>query len=247
MTTYRLLAKAKDRLEWLRLRQQGIGGSDAGAILGLNPHKSAEEVFKDKLHEGQPKEFFNDALRFGTIFEPYIFEQISPEYTGGELRPGDPMGTLQSLERPWQLANIDGYVSDGDQPSGVGLEIKTCSRSMHNLWRTGIPAAYFAQVQHYMSVLGWERFDLWLCVAYADRGSLLRRMDAAPDRDSFARQVTQCCIIERYEIKRQESFIERLNSAEERFWERIQGERERRGPVKERAAASAVSQLDLFC
>ena len=28
--------KSLTRLEWLQKRQQGIGGSDAGAILGLN-------------------------------------------------------------------------------------------------------------------------------------------------------------------------------------------------------------------
>lgn len=35
---YKVLAKTKDmtELEWLKSRQQGIGGSDAGAILGVN-------------------------------------------------------------------------------------------------------------------------------------------------------------------------------------------------------------------
>ena len=37
--------------EWLRLRKSGIGGSDAGAICGVNPYSSAMKVFKDKTGE----------------------------------------------------------------------------------------------------------------------------------------------------------------------------------------------------
>ena len=39
--------KGLSREEWLRLRKNGIGGSDAGAICGLNPYVSAMEVFQD--------------------------------------------------------------------------------------------------------------------------------------------------------------------------------------------------------
>lgn len=41
-------------VEWLRLRKQGIGGSDAGAICGLNPYSSPIKVFWDKTtHESK--------------------------------------------------------------------------------------------------------------------------------------------------------------------------------------------------
>lgn len=38
----------EERLEWLRERQKGIGGSDIGAILGLNKYKTAFEVYLEK-------------------------------------------------------------------------------------------------------------------------------------------------------------------------------------------------------
>ena len=37
-----------DRQEWLKLRKEGIGGSDAGAICGLNPYASPMSVYQDK-------------------------------------------------------------------------------------------------------------------------------------------------------------------------------------------------------
>ena len=37
--------------EWLVLRKTGLGGSDAGAICGLNPYTSPIHVYKDKVSE----------------------------------------------------------------------------------------------------------------------------------------------------------------------------------------------------
>lgn len=45
--------------EWLRYRKKGIGGSDAGAICGVNKYRSAVSVFLDKTTE-QTSEFVNE-------------------------------------------------------------------------------------------------------------------------------------------------------------------------------------------
>lgn len=37
--------------EWLSFRKRGIGGSDAGAICGLNPYSSPIHVYFDKTSE----------------------------------------------------------------------------------------------------------------------------------------------------------------------------------------------------
>ena len=39
----------KSKEEWLALRRElGIGGSDAGAVIGLNPYKSAYALWAEK-------------------------------------------------------------------------------------------------------------------------------------------------------------------------------------------------------
>lgn len=43
--------KGMERTEWLGYRKQGIGGSDAGAICGLSPFRSAIQVYLDKTSE----------------------------------------------------------------------------------------------------------------------------------------------------------------------------------------------------
>ena len=38
-----------NREEWLAARKKGIGGSDASALLGLNPYSSPLRVYLDKI------------------------------------------------------------------------------------------------------------------------------------------------------------------------------------------------------
>ena len=38
----------QDHNAWLDMRKQGIGGSDAGAIMGLNAYKSPYELWLEK-------------------------------------------------------------------------------------------------------------------------------------------------------------------------------------------------------
>lgn len=51
-----MILKPKDRLEWLSMRQKvGIGGSDAGTVLGLNPWCSNVQLWRYKTGQEQPE------------------------------------------------------------------------------------------------------------------------------------------------------------------------------------------------
>ena len=50
--------------DWLRLRKTGIGGSDAGAICGLNPYVSPMGVFCEKTRE-EVETYDNESMRQG--------------------------------------------------------------------------------------------------------------------------------------------------------------------------------------
>lgn len=70
--------------EWLRLRKTGIGGSDAGAICGVNPYSSAMKVFQDKTREGV-EEQDSEAVRIGHDLEDYVAQRFM-EATGLKVR-----------------------------------------------------------------------------------------------------------------------------------------------------------------
>ena len=57
--------------EWLELRKKGIGGSDAGAIVGVNPYSSAFQVYCDKKGL-MPETEDNEAMRQGRDLEAYV-------------------------------------------------------------------------------------------------------------------------------------------------------------------------------
>ena len=45
----------ENRKNWLDVRAQGIGGSDAGAILGLNKYKGPMAVYLEKTGQVEPE------------------------------------------------------------------------------------------------------------------------------------------------------------------------------------------------
>ena len=54
------------REEWLRYRKLGIGGSDVGAICGLNPYLTAMQVYHDKTSDAV-NDADNEAMRQGRV------------------------------------------------------------------------------------------------------------------------------------------------------------------------------------
>lgn len=133
--------------EWLRLRKSGIGGSDAGAICGVNPYSSAMKVFQDKTSEkieGQD----NEAIRIGHDLEDYVAQRFT-EATGLKVRKSNFM--YRSTEHPFMLADVDRLVVGED----AGLECKTASAYNADKWADGnIPLHYIMQCYHYMAVTG---------------------------------------------------------------------------------------------
>ena len=56
--------------DWLRYRKCGITGTDAGAILGLNPYRSAFQIYHDKISD-TTENIDNEAMRQGRDLEDY--------------------------------------------------------------------------------------------------------------------------------------------------------------------------------
>lgn len=154
------------REEWLRLRLKGIGGSDAGAVMGMSPWSSAFMVYMDKKGFA-PEQEDNDAMAHGRRMEPVLrkeFPELFKEETGVEVEVFTSPYLYHSKRHPFMLANIDGIVNvpypghtlaDGQVIEGDGLlEIKTADSFMRKAWADGqVPDSYYAQVQHYLHVL----------------------------------------------------------------------------------------------
>lgn len=54
--------------DWLRYRKCGITGTDAGAILDVNPYRSAFQIYHDKISD-TIEDIDNEAMRQGRDLE----------------------------------------------------------------------------------------------------------------------------------------------------------------------------------
>lgn len=182
--------------QWLTARRGSIGGSDAGAIIGLNKWASSLTVYLDK--KGLNTFEGNTATERGNWLEDPI-RQKCRELLEVPIEAVPYMFT--SEEHPFMSANIDGviYLQEEKEINGIllkglgGHEIKTSQRG-DGFTENEIPDSYFAQTQHYMAVLDLPWFVL---SAYLI------------DKNEFRH----------YVIQRDDEFIGRLIEAEKNFWE----------------------------
>ena len=130
----------------------GIGGSDVSVIAGINPYKSAYQLWLEKTGQIEPAESENEYTHFGTVLEPVIRREFM-ERTGLKVRQKHML--LQSETYPFMLANLDGVINlNGEM---CIFEAKTASAYKLDEWQSGIPPEYMLQVQHYMAVTNTKK------------------------------------------------------------------------------------------
>lgn len=143
------------RADWLEARQNGIGGSDAAAlVLPPDAYKWSRpaDIYRSKI--SPPDESSPLSCRVGTYLEPFIAELFT-EATG--LRVHKLNRIILSDEHLFMFANIDRKLYGAD----IGLEIK--STTVYNDRRfteDEYPYNYYVQMQHYMAVTGWQKWYL---------------------------------------------------------------------------------------
>lgn len=135
--------------EWHSARS-GVGGSDVGAILGLNQWESAFTRWAKKTGKISDEIPDNLAMRFGREFEAPILKMFAENHP--ELEVFNECGSWRSTERPFCTANPDGMFRDVDGSMGI-IEVKTARYG----WENGLPDNYRAQVLHYMYVMGVQK------------------------------------------------------------------------------------------
>lgn len=144
--------KNMSRQEWLKYRTLGIGGSDVSIIAGINPFKSAHQLWLEKTGQTEPEQTDSEYAHFGTLLEPIIRREFM-ERTGLKVRQKHML--LQSGEYPFMLADLDGVIyEDGKM---CVFEAKTATQYKAETWKEEVPAGYILQVQHYMAVTGAEK------------------------------------------------------------------------------------------
>ena len=161
--------------EWLALRRQGIGGSEAAAVCGVNPYKSAMAVYLDKIGEAPAEEAASEKAYWGTVLEDTVARHYA-QANDAKVRRVNFL--LIDPERPYMIANLDREASAGG--TRYGYEGKTTDGRNAAAWEDdAVPVQYIYQVQHYMSVTDFPFFDV-ACLIGGNR-YVQRRVYRDPD------------------------------------------------------------------
>ncbi len=178
--------------EWLAQRRAlGIGGSDAGTILGVNTYKSPYALWADKTGRAD-KDDAGDAARWGHRLEPVIAQAYAEDYNVALV---EWKVILVSVEHPYMFANLDYLeVTPSEQfPAGLVTEwrelvpppgahnIVECKTSgiaspgtVHHWNNNQIPISYYYQGLHYSIVTGI--FGVTFVALLAGQGLVIREM-----------------------------------------------------------------------
>lgn len=147
-----------DEAAWLAGRMNGIGGSDASAVVGMNPYKTNIELFEEKTGRRIPEDISEKPyVIYGKQAEEYIRELFRLDYPEYQVEHHE-FRILQSLSYPFMQASLDGELTDQEGRRGI-LEIKTTNilQSMqYEKWKDRIPDNYYIQVLHYLLVTGYD-------------------------------------------------------------------------------------------
>lgn len=201
-----------NREEWLKNRTK-IGGSDASAIVGLNPYLDNVTLWEIKTGKRQQEDISDKPyVQYGTNAEIHLrelfsldFPQYKVEYVENNMFFND--------KYPWAHASLDGWMTDQDGRKGI-LEIKTTEilQSMQKeKWNQQIPDNYYIQILHYLMVTEFEFVIL--------KAQLKTVFNGVPYLQ------TKHYIIERADV---EEDIKYLAECEKEFWKAVQ---ERKRPA----------------
>jgi putative phage-type endonuclease len=198
----------QNETEWLNYRKDGLGGTSASAIVGMNPYLTNQDLYDQKVGLAIPEDIgHKEFVIYGKKAEAPLAELFKLDFPEYDLERND-YWVFQSNKYPFLFASIDGLLTckrTGEQ--GI-LEIKTTNilQSMQKeKWNHSIPQSYYCQLLHYLLVTG---------LSYA---ILKAQLKYSYDNDIFLS--TKHYRIDRANVQ---ADLDYLLEAELKFWEQLQ-------------------------
>ena len=152
--------KEKTKEEWLKERKTFIGGSDASAIIGLNPYKNNIELWQEKTGRVEPEDIGHKPyVKYGLEAEQYLTALFALDYPQYEVKSNSDYIVYRHEKYSFIAGTLDGELVEKETGRKGVLEIKTTEilNSMHReKWKEKIPDNYYIQVLHYMLATGWD-------------------------------------------------------------------------------------------
>jgi putative phage-type endonuclease len=164
--------KTASHEDWLAERNKSLGGSDVGAILGMNEYSSPYTVWAEKTGK-LPSFEGNEWTRLGNDLEGYVAERFC-EVSG--LKVVKDNATWRNSKYQHLHANIDRKIVG----MKAGLECKLTSEFNAKKYKNGeFPDRFYAQCVEYLAVTELERW--FLAVLIYGKGIKIYQMTRISD------------------------------------------------------------------
>lgn len=174
--------RPKSREAWLELRKGGIGSSEVGTILGLNPYETPYQLWRKKkgLDAPVPESF---AMRAGHYLEDAV-SLFYQDATGNEIikaSAGDWLAV--DNERPYLRVSPDRtYWPKGLSRRACNKGIVECKTTQKEIDGDSLPQHWFCQLQYQLGVTELN----WGALAWLTAGREFGYRDLTFDKEFYA-------------------------------------------------------------
>lgn len=166
-------ASPKNRAEWLKARINGIGASEAAAVVGMSPYKSNTELWEEKTGRRKAPDISDKPyVQYGKEAEKHLRALFALDYPQYQV-DYDEFGMIRNCSHfPWAFATLDGALTDKETGKHGILEIKTTEimrAGQWDEWNNRIPQHYYIQVVHQLLATGYSFAWLKAQIKYTDK------------------------------------------------------------------------------
>lgn len=162
------LIEFDNRDEWLKIRMEGIGGSDLAGILGHSPWRTAKDIYKSKKEDVE--QITSKAIEFGNDFESIIFQAFQNKYKDYYAVLDYKNIMFRNVWNPFLQASIDGALVNKNTLEVGILEIKTVQERKGKFYdqygKRIVPQYYFDQAIHYFNTTNVNYIIFYVLVNY---------------------------------------------------------------------------------
>lgn len=155
--------RPKDRNEWLKVRESGIGSSEVATIVGLNPWETPYQLWRRKMGIDPAKEE-NFAMKAGHYLEDAVSQFWSDETGHQVIKASAGDWIIRDNDRPYLQVSPDRTYWLGESRSHDAKGILECKTTQMKIDADDLPKHWFCQVQYQLGVAGYQQGSLaWLC------------------------------------------------------------------------------------
>lgn len=182
--------------QWLEGRTGGLGGSDAAALLGLDPYKSAYQLYREKVGDVPAEDLADkEIVTWGKLLEPLVAGVYATKTKRQLIDHGFHSFRRTDFGFPCS-ASIDREIAPINGNGPGDLQIKTTGAFTQKDLEEELPLNWQVQVQHELAVTGWKWASLGILTLPARKLVYI-------------------------DVERNDDFITTLLKLEKEFWQRI--------------------------